>query len=111
MNEGKPARQRISSPDQPESPPFQYNIRLEILAEQIRAGKSVSMKDTLEVDYYLEQKQKALAATKPGQWFAKFIRDNSTLYFGQTKGELALEIIAWICALGILGLVLWGLVT
>lgn len=88
----KPARQRISSPDQSEPSPFQYNIRLEILAEQIRAGKSVSMKDTLEVDSYLDQKQKALVVTR-------------------TSSELALEITAWICALGILGVTLWGLVT
>ena len=50
----------------------------------------VSITDTLEVEAYTERKKFALGMTR-------------------TSGELALEIVSWICAIGIIGLALWWL--
>jgi len=88
----KPARRHISGTAEPKQASFKRDPRLELLASQIRAGWPVSITDTLEVEAYMERKKWELGITR-------------------THGELALEITAWICAMGILGLALWRLVT
>jgi len=85
--------------------PFKNDPRLELIASQLRAGWPVSMKDTLEADAYMERKQAAMEEAGLGQWFMVTHLPSSK----KTFGELAFETVSWACALGMIGLALWGL--